>query len=192
MPVLKLFSLYDEEAPLPIPKGRNAVRKLSAAAIYVHLQRKLASQHGDSNKEIKTNYLPYSLPIALRGHYEYLQKMSAEPKLDIAQSINSDFKVAILCNTFSTAQDYFQVIIGDMIKIIAGGGKISCIQCSKSKQSFSKATNFLFRIIFNHGSSPLGRNPNSRIKHQSQWSNCSTLHANFRSHECPCQNESHS
>ena len=125
MPVLKLFSLYNEKEPLPVPKGKNATRKLSAVAIYIHLQRKLANQHGDGSKDLKKNYLPYSLPIALHKQYSYLQNLSheSERELDIAQSLKNDFKMAIVCNTFSTAQDYFHIIIEEFLKVIAGGSK---------------------------------------------------------------------
>ena len=125
-PVLKLFSLYDEKEPLPVPKGRNAVRKLSAAAIYIHLQRKMAIQNGDSGKEVKTNYLPFALPVALRKHYEYLQGLAVESEnnFDMANSLENDFKVVIICNTFSTANDYYsKVILIKLINIIQGASK---------------------------------------------------------------------
>ena len=136
VPVLKLFSLYDEKEPLPVPKGRNAVRKLSAAAIYIHLQRKMAIQNGDSGKEVKTNYLPFALPVALRKHYEYLQGLAVESEnnFDMANSLENDFKVVIICNTFSTANDYYsKVILIKLINIIQGASKCTlfsamCVQ----------------------------------------------------------------
>lgn len=121
MPVLKLFSLYDEPTPLPIPSGKNAVRKLAAAAIYIHLSRKMAR-----NEESGVNLFPFALPIALKGHYDYLKSLvESNDDLDVANSVKNDFKVAILCNTFSTAQEFFQVIISDLIKAISGGSNNS-------------------------------------------------------------------
>ena len=75
MPVLKLYSLYDERTPLPIPAGKNAVRKLSAAGIYIHLSRKMVTQTGDTSKDLISNQFHFTLPVALKGHYEYLQGM---------------------------------------------------------------------------------------------------------------------
>ena len=121
IPVLKLFSLYDEKYPLPIPNGKNAIRKLSAAAIYIHLSRKMATQGGDTHKDLSNNQFQFELPIALKGHYEYLQALSKNENFDVRISLKEDFKVPLLCNTFSTAQDYFQVLISDLIKSIAGG-----------------------------------------------------------------------
>ena len=42
MPVLKLFVLYDESEPLPVPdvKDRNCTLKLAAVAIFMHLDKK--------------------------------------------------------------------------------------------------------------------------------------------------------
>lgn len=120
MPVLKLYSLYNEDSPLPVPKGKNAVRKLSAASIYIHLSRKMATQKGDTSKEMSANQFQVVLPIALKNHYEFLQSLT-KTEIDLGKWIKaSDPKVAILCNTFSTAQDFFQVILGSLLKAIAG------------------------------------------------------------------------
>ena len=116
IPVLKLFSLYDEKTPLPVPVGKSATRKLSAAAIYVHLSRKMA----ENSKDLSQNQFGFTLPIALKDHYEYLQSLSKNEDFDVNSSLKEDFKVPLLCNTFSTAQDYFQVLISDLIKSIAG------------------------------------------------------------------------
>ena len=73
---LKLFSLYDEKYPLPVPKGKSASRKLSAAAIYVHLSRKMATQSGENSKDLTLNQFGFTLPIALKEHYDYLRSLS--------------------------------------------------------------------------------------------------------------------
>ena len=129
IPVLKLFSLYDENYALPVPTGKSAIRKLSAAAIYVHLSRKMATQNGDTNKDLTNNQFQFTLPIALKAHYEYLQSLSKNEDFDVGKSLKEDYKVPLLCNTFSTAQDYFQVLISDLIKTIAGG-KLHILWCA--------------------------------------------------------------
>ena len=125
IPVLKLFSLYDEKYPLPVPKGKSASRKLSAAAIYVHLSRKMATQSGENSKDLTLNQFGFTLPIALKEHYDYLRSLSKNEDFDVTQSLKEDYKVPLLCNTFSTAQEYFQVLISDLIKTIAGGNVLN-------------------------------------------------------------------
>lgn len=44
--------------------------------------------------------------------------------MDVGKSVRMDFKVAILCNTFSTAQDFFQVVLSDLLKVISGGSSM--------------------------------------------------------------------
>ena len=109
-----------------MPKGKHAVRKLSAAAIYIHLSRKMATQNGENGKDLMSNQFQYSLPIALKAHYQYLQSMTeTEKDLDVALSIRTDYKVAILCNTFSTAQDFFAVILNNLNKAIGGSSMLA-------------------------------------------------------------------
>ena len=65
LPVLKLFFLYDEPTPLPVPDmtSKHCARPLAAAAIYIHLSRKMATQNGDNSKDLMSNQFQYSLPI---------------------------------------------------------------------------------------------------------------------------------
>jgi hypothetical protein len=100
MPVLKLFILYDEPEPLPVPdiKERTCTLKLSAAAIFIHL----------SIKAQATDYLAFKLPVALLKHYEFLQHLPVKD-LNVPASLRQDFLVPLICNTYSTSQDLFQV-----------------------------------------------------------------------------------
>ena len=85
----------------------------------------MATQNGDNSKDLLSNQFQYSLPIALKAHYEYLQKMTeTEKDLDVAMSIRTDYKVAILCNTYSTAQDFFAVILNNLNKAIGGSSML--------------------------------------------------------------------
>ena len=68
----------------------------------------------------------FLLPLALKAHYEYLQNMTeTEKDLDVAMSIRKDYKVAILCNTYSTAQDFFAVILNNLNKAIGGSSMLN-------------------------------------------------------------------
>ena len=48
-----------------------------------------------------------------------------EKDLDVAMSIRKDYKVAILCNTYSTAQDFFAVILNNLNKAIGGSSMLN-------------------------------------------------------------------
>ena len=85
----------------------------------------MATQNGDNSKDLMSNQFQYSLPIALKAHYEYLQSMTeTEKDLDVAMSIRKDYKVAIICNTYSTAQDFFAVILNNLNKAIGGSSML--------------------------------------------------------------------
>jgi mediator of RNA polymerase II transcription subunit 23 len=96
MPVLALFSMYEEETePLPLPdmSEPSCVEAMAAAGMFVHLQRKAASEN------IKFGV---RLPTALALHHEFL--MGAAGKTCNLSSSSPDYKVSLLCNSFSTTQ----------------------------------------------------------------------------------------
>ncbi len=132
MPVLQLFNFYEtEKEPLPVPNlesDKAASRKLAAAALYIHLARR-GNVGKDGEKPglfVKTNRLQFALPTALTKHYEFLRNISGiddstnKVSVDVATSLYKDFKVPVICSTFSTAQDYFQHIVADLVKTISG------------------------------------------------------------------------
>ena len=100
MPVLKMFVLYDEQEPLPIPDiaDRHCVIKLSAAGLFIHLSIKAQSN----------GHLAFKLPTALVRHYEFLQQL-LNNDLNVQTSLRQDFLVPLVCNTYSTSQEIFQV-----------------------------------------------------------------------------------
>ena len=132
LPVLKLFFLYDEPTPLPVPDmtSKHCARPLAAAAIYIHLQKKAQPQLPSDGATIDQSNaaitaLKVAPPIALRKHYEFLKAL-AKKNLTIAQSIQQDYQVPILLNTFSTDQTIFTKPMSDLVATIAissdGGG----------------------------------------------------------------------
>lgn len=122
MPVLKLLSLYDEPEPLAVPDitKRCCTRKLAAAGIYIHLAKKCQGADSASSK------LYFGLPVALRKHHSFLRQLASQ-EVDLSSSLQKDFLTPLLCNTFSTAQDIFQVFMSDLMKVIGGSSAGSAV-----------------------------------------------------------------
>ena len=125
LPVLKLFFLYDEPAPLQVPDvtSKYCARQLAAAAIYIHLQKKaqpLVSSDSSANdgSSVNWNALKFAPPIALRKHYEFLKDL-ARKNISISQSIRQDYQVPVILNTFSTDQNIFTKPMSDLVAAIA-------------------------------------------------------------------------
>jgi mediator of RNA polymerase II transcription subunit 23 len=100
MPVLALFRMYENELePLPVPDTSEVacVEAMAAAGMFIHLQRKAASEN------IKFGM---RLPPALALHHEYL--MGAAGKHCSLSSTSPDYKVSLLCNSFSTTQVWYR------------------------------------------------------------------------------------
>ena len=132
LPVMKLFFLYDEPTPLPVPdvKSKYCARQLAAAAIYIHLQKKVQpAANSDPNVQDTAsglNSLKFAPPIALRKHYDFLKSLG-KTSLIISQSIQQDYQVPIILNTFSTDQNVFTKPMSELVAAIAistDGGKL--------------------------------------------------------------------
>ena len=102
VPVLRLFSMYSgDTGTLPVPDTNSpaCVEQLAATAIFIHLKRKAVGEN---------LRFAFKLPPALEKHHEFLISISKSPcSLDVS---NLSYIVPVLCNTFSTTQDLFQVI----------------------------------------------------------------------------------
>ena len=125
MPILKLFFLYDELEPLPVPdvKSKDCARKLAAAAIYIHLQKKAqppaaSDSSGSDAQNAAITAFKFAPPIALRKHYEFLKGL-AKKELNVSQSIHEDYQVPLILNTYSTAQDVFTKPMSDLVGAVA-------------------------------------------------------------------------
>ena len=121
---MKLFFLYDEPTPLPVPdvKSKYCARQLAAAAIYIHLQKKVQpitnSDPTASDVASSINALKFAPPIALMKHYEFLKSLGRK-SLIISQSIQEDYQVPIILNTFSTDQNIFTKPMSELVAAIA-------------------------------------------------------------------------
>ena len=111
LPVLKLYTMYSESDPLPVPDTSSpaCVEQLAATGIFIHLKRKAAGEN-----------LPFTfnLPPALIKHHEFLlvtAKSSCSLNLP-----NVNYIVPLLCNTFSTTQDLFQLPMSALVEAVGG------------------------------------------------------------------------
>ena len=125
LPVLKLFFLYNEPVPIPVPDvtSKYCARQMAAAAIYIHLQKKaqpLLTTEGAANDSANNAWsaLKFAPPIALRKHYEFLKGLARKP-INISQSIRQDYQVPVILNTFSTDQNIFTKPMSDLVATIA-------------------------------------------------------------------------
>ena len=124
LPVMKLFFLYDEPTPLPVPdtKSKYCARQLAAAAIYLHLQKKVqpinSSDPNATDTSLAVNTLRFAPPVALRKHYEFLKSLGRK-NLIISQSIQQDYQVPIILNTFSTDPNIFTKPMSELVAAIA-------------------------------------------------------------------------
>ena len=109
--MLRLYSLYWETEPLPLPDTStpNCVEVMAATGIYIHLRKKAIGEN---------LRFSFSLPPALKLHHEFLLSASTSPcSLDLA---NLTYTVPLLCNTFSTSQDLFQLPMSALVEAVGG------------------------------------------------------------------------
>lgn len=114
LPVLKLYDvLYNEKEPLPLPdvKLASSTKKIAATCIYIHLLKKAQLE----------NVALRPIPIALKKHYEFLQHLSSSQSPNL--SIGDDYIVTLLCNAYSTNQEYFSRPMSALIDTILSGNK---------------------------------------------------------------------
>ena len=111
IPMLKLYNMYSETEPLPVPdiNQPSCVEQLAATGIFIHLKRKA----GGENLRFAFN-----LPPALTKHHEFLVTTAKGPCSLNLPSIS--FTVPLLCNTFSTTQDLFQQPMSALVEAVGG------------------------------------------------------------------------
>ncbi|XP_014240192.1 mediator of RNA polymerase II transcription subunit 23 [Cimex lectularius] len=110
LPVLKLFDLlYPEKEPLPVPDYTKpiCIHQLSIVCIWIHLLKKAQSDHVN---------IPRPVPNSLKLQHEFLQHL-------VANNMGSDYKIAILCNAYSTNSDYFNRPMAALVETIIGNQK---------------------------------------------------------------------
>ncbi|KAH6922412.1 hypothetical protein HPB50_013525 [Hyalomma asiaticum] len=123
LPVMKLYDLlYPEKEPLPFPDVTkpHCTRALAITSIWVHLTRKA---------QLEKVRLQRPLPHALATHLEYLQQPFVS---NTTLSFGNDYWISLLCNAYSTNQEYFMRPMGILAE---------AIQCSQRNQGSMSSSN---------------------------------------------------
>ncbi|XP_037977902.2 mediator of RNA polymerase II transcription subunit 23 [Plutella xylostella] len=111
MPIIKLHGLlYPEKEPLPVPDFTRAhcTHQMAVVCIYMHLLKKAETEHTSIPR-----------PDNLLLQYEFLQHlMNNTPTL-----MGADYRIALLCNAYSTNQEYYARPMGIIIETLFGSQK---------------------------------------------------------------------
>ncbi|XP_046734323.1 mediator of RNA polymerase II transcription subunit 23 [Diprion similis] len=114
LPVLKLYDLlYPEKEPLPVPDFSQALctHQMAITCIWIHLLKKAQSEHLNIHRPI---------PHTLKVHHEFLQHL-VMPNTSLC--MGSDYRIALLCNAYSTNQEYFSRPMAALVDTILGTQK---------------------------------------------------------------------
>ncbi|KAM9782861.1 mediator of RNA polymerase II transcription subunit 23 isoform 1-T1 [Neosynchiropus ocellatus] len=113
LPVMKLFDLlYPEKECIPVPdiNKPQSTHSFAMTCIWIHLNRK--AQNDNSKLQIP-------IPHSLKLHHEFLQQ-----SLRIKTLGMSDYKIALLCNAYSTNSECFTLPMGALVETIYGNGSM--------------------------------------------------------------------
>ncbi|XP_074643703.1 mediator of RNA polymerase II transcription subunit 23-like [Tubulanus polymorphus] len=112
LPVLKLYDLlYPEDEVLADPdiNKPSCTYAMAATCIWIHLSKKAQN---DKEK------LKRPFPNSIKGHLEMLKVCLNNKQLPM-----TDYRIALLCNAYSTNSDYFALPMGVLVETIYGNGK---------------------------------------------------------------------
>ncbi|KAL1770137.1 mediator of RNA polymerase II transcription subunit 23 isoform X2 [Sigmodon hispidus] len=111
LPVMKLFDLlYPEKECIPVPdiNKPQSTHAFAMTCIWIHLNKK--AQNDDTNLQIP-------IPHSLKLHHEFLQQSLRNKSLQM-----NDYKIALLCNAYSTNSECFTLPMGALVETIYGNG----------------------------------------------------------------------
>ncbi|CAH1171324.1 unnamed protein product [Phaedon cochleariae] len=118
LPVLRLYELlYPEQEPaLPVPDFNQpqCTRQMAVTCIWIHLTKKAQTEQTG---------ITWPVPNKLRAHHDFLQHLV--PPSNTALAMGNDYRIALLCNAYSTNQDYFSKPMAALVETIQGGPKSS-------------------------------------------------------------------
>ncbi|KDR22950.1 mediator of RNA polymerase II transcription subunit 23 isoform X2 [Zootermopsis nevadensis] len=115
LPVLKLYDLlYPEKEPLAVPDFNKALctHQMAMTCIWIHLLKKAQTEHLNIHRPI---------PHTLKVHHEFLQHLVMPNNTGLC--MGSDYRIALLCNAYSTNQEYFTRPMAALVDTILGTQK---------------------------------------------------------------------
>ena len=119
--------LYDDNEPLPLPdlSSPRCTYELAATCIWIHLVKKSQSEQPSQH---------WPIPYQLEQHYDFLQRLIAPGNSALTMA---DFRIALLCNAFSTNQEYFSRPMAVLMEAILGKSTTSSPVSSSTIQSMA-------------------------------------------------------
>ncbi|TKS76042.1 Mediator of RNA polymerase II transcription subunit 23 [Collichthys lucidus] len=110
LPVMKLFDLLYPRKRVPDINKPQSTHSFAMTCIWIHLNRK--AQNDNSKLQIP-------IPHSLKLHHEFLQQSLRNKSLGM-----SDYKIALLCNAYSTNSECFTLPMGVLVETIYGNGSM--------------------------------------------------------------------
>ncbi|CAG9771045.1 unnamed protein product [Ceutorhynchus assimilis] len=122
LPVLKLYELLfpEQELPLAVPDFNQpqCTRQMAMTCIWIHLLKKAQSEQSN---------ISWPLPNKLRSHHEFLQHLV--PPSNSSLAMGNDYRIALLCNAYSTNQECFSKPMAALVETIQGNTKTGTPNC---------------------------------------------------------------
>lgn len=112
LPVMKLYDLlYSDNEIIKMADVSKAqsTHKVASTCIWIHLLKKAQTV------QVK---LPRPIPYALQEHQEYFEQNLQSKSFSL-----NDFRIALLCNAYSTNNDFFNLPMGKLMESIYGDNK---------------------------------------------------------------------
>ncbi|RWS17948.1 mediator of RNA polymerase II transcription subunit 23-like protein [Dinothrombium tinctorium] len=115
LPIIKLHDLlYPEKEPISVPDitKPSCTHAMAIASIWIHLMKKA---------ELEPVKLQRPLPVSLKKHVDCLQQSLMSNNLH--SSFYSDYQISLLCNAYSTNQEYFTRPMGVLVDAVQGNNR---------------------------------------------------------------------
>ncbi|XP_072689989.1 mediator of RNA polymerase II transcription subunit 23 isoform X7 [Canis lupus baileyi] len=103
-----VLSLHQKYIPVPDINKPQSTHAFAMTCIWIHLNRK--AQNDNSKLQIP-------IPHSLKLHHEFLQQSLRNKSLQM-----NDYKIALLCNAYSTNSECFTLPMGALVETIYGNG----------------------------------------------------------------------
>ncbi|XP_075165990.1 mediator complex subunit 23 [Haematobia irritans] len=116
-PMFKLFDLlYPEQEPLKLPdcNKSSSLRQMAPICIWIHLMKKARAENMNISRP---------LPIALKNHHDFLQHLVMPNTMMTMSSLGNDFRIVLVCNAYSTNQEYFTRPMNILVEALTGNAK---------------------------------------------------------------------